>query len=344
MKTFDRFHFTLFVFLIGSGAACNRLPPTAPPAATNPGFQRGMNIACWTGRCFREGPLGPTMQRLQALGVNWISVVFTAFQNTAEDDYIDMPTESELEAEIAAVVRRARAMGLHLMLKPHIDVRDGTWRGKIDPEDVQRWFENYSHFILSVARIAERHSIPQFVGGTELVKLSRHDARWRDLITRVRRVYSGRLLYAASWNEFEAVKFWDALDLAGIDAYFPLTAQKDPALIDLLAGWQEWLGRLEVWHRHVNKPVIFTEIGYTSRDGTNMHPYRFDLRSPLDMAEQADCYRAAFHAFREIPFLKGAFWWYWRVDSGGGAGNGDYPPTGKVAEEVLRSAWGEPAL
>ena len=63
-----------------------------------------------------------------------------------------------------------------------------------------------------------------FCVGTELSKLSKHDAEWRRIIGDVRKIYKGPLTYAAVQGpEFETLQFWDALDYIGLNNYYPLT-------------------------------------------------------------------------------------------------------------------------
>ena len=68
--------------------------------------------------------------------------------------------------------------------------------------------------------------------------------------------------------------FWEKLDFVGIDAYFPLTEKNDPTTEELIAGWQRHAEEIEQWlkQKQLDKPVVFTEIGYCSADGTNTQP------------------------------------------------------------------------
>ncbi len=325
---------------IAAGMGCNRLPNDVPPGALPDTFQKGMNLACWGESCYMGTGLGESLAMLQANGIRWVSVVLTAYQDLPGDSELQVPAEAEIRASLEHAGRHAREMGFRMTVKPHVDVRDGTWRGEIDPADRESWFRSYEKYLLTVARFSRELGVEQLVVGTELVRLSRHSDLWVKLIRNLRRHYQGRLLYAASWNEFESISFWDELDYAGINAFFPLTNRRNPALIDLLAGWEYWIGRMEVWQAKIKKPVVFTEIGYTSRDGTNMHPYKFDTYDPIDLEEQALCYRAALMVFPKLPWLAGVYWWYWKVDARNGPMGGDYPPMGKPAEKILRQAWG----
>ena len=58
--------------------------------------------------------------------------------------------------------------------------------------------------------------------------------------------------------------------------------------------------------RRFNKPVIFTEIGYRSLDGTNKAPGLWrEKKGTIDLQEQADTYQAVFEVFWGKPWLAG---------------------------------------
>lgn len=168
------------------------------------------------------------------------------------------------------------------------------------------------------------------------------DRHWRELIAEMRKVYSGRLTYAANFDQYKEVGFWDALDLIGINAYFPLRTLKDrdatgPELYDvLLESWRTILGRYVAFREEINlgsKPALFTEIGYTRRRRATLAPWAgtgFALleeptedpqqplrtmvtwnQEPLDPDERAMAMAALDQAHRELPepFLDGILYW-----------------------------------
>ena len=74
-----------------------------------------------------------------------------------------------------------------------------------------------------MARLAEAHHAAIFCVGLEFTHAQKFADRWLKIIAAVRAVYYGKLTYGANWNEYDTVKFWDALDYLGVLAYFPLT-------------------------------------------------------------------------------------------------------------------------
>ena len=89
------------------------------------------------------------------------------------------------------------------------------------------------------AEYAESHQIPILCIGTELELTSGREKEWRTLIDEIRVVFSGELTYAANFTEYEKIRFWDALDYIGIQAYFPLTDRVNPGLESLKKGWNK---------------------------------------------------------------------------------------------------------
>jgi hypothetical protein len=233
----------------------------------------------------------------------------------------------------------AAGYGLSIVIKPHVDLDDGSWRGRIVPPHPAEWFTSYRRFILPLAALAESLHARQFVIGTELAGTLGSVELWRESIAMVRAVFSGQIVYAASWDEASRVPFWSDVDRVGIDFYFPVATRPDPGRVDALAGWQPWLARLQTLHEQVGQPILLTEIGYRSVGGAGMHPYEA-TGGRLDLGEQADLYWAALEASGGQAWLEGMYWWNWPADGRGGPSNTDYTPHGKPAEVELRGSWG----
>ena len=220
-----------------------------------------------------------------------------------------------------------------------MDVDDGSWRGRIVPADPKAWFDSYQRFLAPWAELAETEGAAQFFVGTELAGTLRSEAFWRATIQKVRASYRGEVLYAASWDEAQLVPFWGALDLVGVDFYFPVASRRDPGRLEILAGWQPWIDRLDLLHHQTGRRILLTEIGYRSVDGACMHPYDSIAGGRLDVREQADLYWAALQAAAGQDWIAGMYWWDWPADGTGGPANSDYTPNGKPAARELAAAW-----
>lgn len=282
------------------------------------------------------------------MGATWIALIVTCNQGTinSTDIYCNNgPTDNET----IYAIQTAHAAGLRVMLKPHIDLTDdfSHWRGEIgknfNQDQWQAWFKSYTTYITHFASLAQDQNVDAFVVGTEMVTPSAHDPEWRAIVLAVRAQYSGPLTYAGFQNEF-SITWWDALDMIGIDAYYPLTRSASPSLDQLIASWQTTATKLEALSKRWNKPILFTEVGYQSLDKININGGGAPWSNPLDLQEQADCYEAVFRVFSEKPWWRGAFWWVLDTNAAqGGAYDKGWTPLGKPAEDILRQHYGASA-
>jgi hypothetical protein len=210
------------------------------------------------------------------------------------------------------------------MVKPHV------WRlqGRTDLPDAQAWMRHYRPFALHYAAFAARVHADIFCIGTELRGLTGLEAEWRELIAAVREVYKGPLVYAANHGEeFESIRFWDALDYIGLDNYYPLDDHYSPAAL---------VEKIERVHAKFRKPVLFTEAGYGAHQGSHREPWADESPAPLDLDEQARSYRALLSAVYRKPWFRGVYWWKVGTNGYGGHRNNSMTPWRKPAMDVVR--------
>jgi hypothetical protein len=159
---------------------------------------------------------------------------------------------------------------------------------------------------------------------------------WRGVIADVRTRYAGPLTYAANYDEFHDVQFWDALDLIGVDAYFELSKVPTTDTDALAAAWQPIARDLAAFSSRWSRPILFTEAGYASQVGTATAPWDWLISTVPAPAEQAAGYEALFRTFWNQPWFAGVHWWMWDDFDGGDEDQTlDYTPHGKPAESVL---------
>lgn len=325
--------------LVFATCGCTTLP-TGPVQGFAPPV-RGITLVDWTADGYGTATAQVSLDALAATGANTVTVIVTAYQsdrNAAQVRSGDPRTPTP--TAVQRIVNAARARGLRVALKPHVDLDDGRWRGHIAPADAAVWFRSYRAFVLSWADLARSLGADQFVVGTELAGTLGHEQEWRRTIAEIRGRFAGELLYAASWDEAAKVPFWDALDLVGVDFYFPVAVRPDAGRLEILAAWQPWLERLRLLHRQTGRDILFSEIGYRSVDGAGMAPYEFGPGAKLDLGEQADLYWAALQATSNQDWIRGVSWWNWPADGSGGPLNTDYTARDKPAAQELSAAWG----
>jgi hypothetical protein len=292
--------------------------------------------------------------------IQWISQTPFGWQAAYNQPEIRMSTGAsraywgESDQGLVHTTRLAKKHGIKTLLKPHLWLRDrsGKWLGDIamtDEASWQAWFQNYRRFILHYAALAEKEKIEALCVGTELHQAAvTREQDWRNLIRDIRRVYSGQLTYAANWYlEYEQIQFWDALDFIGVQAYFPLTKNKNPSLAELKKGWRTHLPAIARLARRYKKPVVFTEAGYKSTPDAGIQPWAWPQRgagSPEQesVQTQANCYEALFQSVWDQPWFAGIFIWKWypRVRDNG-RDHRDFTPQHKPAEKILATWYGK---
>ncbi len=158
---------------------------------------------------------------------------------------------------------------------------------------------------------------------------------WVSLIKGVREIYSGQLSYAANFDSYQEVAFWQHLDFIGINAYFKLRNEfqraSEGVLKDSLrVGWKSILTGIDDFRQAQgisDKEVIFTELGYTYRRHSTFEPWQatgFSLiqdedkkrfisweDQPIDFQERALAINALYEANREFSnrLLRGLLYW-----------------------------------
>ncbi len=258
-------------------------------------------------------------------------------------------TDRHLAEQVAA----AHRLGVKVLIKPHIWSRDfwngDAWHGTIEqnsPKDHESWRKSYLRFILHHAQLAQDTNAEALCIGTELIsQTTHHPDDWLTLIREVKKIYSGKLTYAAHWDqEFQAITFWDQLDAIGISAYFPLDAPDNATVKQLVDAWQPHKKRIEAAHTLYNKPVVFLEIGYRPATGTYRQPW-LDRGGQPDPIAQARAYEALFQTYADEPWWHGLFIWKVFTD----AQRSDHHGTGpgysfrnQPAEQVIQQWFRQP--
>lgn len=194
--------------------------------------------------------------------------------------------------------------------------------------------------------------------------IGRRDCEWRHVIHAIKSQsydtidghqtqaggdYAGKLIYIASWTgeptgsatdpEFEKITWWDAVDIIGVDAYFPLfSSNADVGVGDLVNAWHgigqglaatkstaDIYGRISAVQSKFGRPVALV-AGYASSSGANNDPSNLSGGTPdggADQQEQVNDMQALLQTFGGAGWWDGVFW------------NGDEP----VAPRATQSNW-----
>lgn len=280
---------------------------------------------------------------------NWVSLMPYAFvpkESATVRFQIDSSKNhqwwGESPAGIRKCIRMAKSKGIKVMLKPHLWLGWGQFTGEMDFDTEDQWREferSYKLYMLTFGKIAQEEGVESFCLGTEMGShVQNRPAFWLDMITEMRKIYKGKLTYAENWDCFDKVSFWNQLDFIGVDGYFPLSDKKDPSENDLKKGWIKHLKKLNNISGELNKPILFTEIGYRSNDYSTEKPWDTEYSKPINDGLQAKAYAAFFENAYKQPWCAGAFIWKWfPVQIEHFHEKETFSPQGKPAEAVLKT-------
>lgn len=349
-----------------------RLGATAAGEAVSEERHRGVCYAAWRSPdAWLSAPSDETLRRLADLGVNWVSLRVTWFQDRFDTPALHPGEATPIDEAIAHAVCTSHDLGMKTMLVLVVDLADDSgsewspgskWRGMIgfpDERRWQEWFAAYAGLCARYASLAEACGADMLCIGTELtLAATTHEQAWREIIAGCRERYAGLLTYQANWSplsyciddgpalarsgnwqgEYRQVRFWDALDYACLCIYFPLSREARPSLGELEVAWEPWRDELRAWAATVGKPVLFGEVGYHSALGAAWEPWTHYAAAEASPYLQADCYEVFLRTFWNEPWVAGVYWWLAAppdepdLDNGGTG----FLFLGKPAEEVLR--------
>ncbi|TVZ15584.1 glycoside hydrolase family 113 [Maribacter sp. MAR_2009_72] len=248
----------------------------------------------------------------------------------------------ETKKGAAQYIHMLHENGVSVMMKPQIWISKGIFTGKLKMDNEQHWQqleESYRHFMMTYARLAAERKVDILCIGTELEQfVQARPEFWNMLIAEIRETYKGKLTYAANWDEFERVPFWEQLDYIGVDAYFPLSEAKTPTVNELIAGWQPWKSKLAALSTEKQKPILFTEYGYRSMDYTAKKPWLVDrTEEKPNMVSQVNCKKAIYAEFWNEKWFAGGYVWKWFTDhkNAGGENDNRFTPQNKPSLKVV---------
>jgi glycosyl hydrolase family 113 len=254
------------------------------------------------------------------------------------------------DQQLAAAIDAARAARLKVIFTPKLwcpvcqALNGFTWRGRLKPSDRAKFFASYRAMVNKYAALARDHKVDMFFIGSEMSELQDAADEWRAVAREVRARFPGKLAYQVNWDVYDRVTFWDAVDVAGLSAYFPLSDEARPSVGELKAAWHDsraakflhhdWFANTERLHRESRKPVLFGELGYPSAQYAASAPYDATKPRLADLEIQKNAYQAALEVFEPQSWWMGVVWWEWFV-SGGGPNDTSYSPRDKPAEKFL---------
>jgi hypothetical protein len=288
------------------------------------------------------------IDEIASLGADTVQFVVDPRQENGKSEriYLDLRMTPTAE-QLGRLIKHAKDKGLRVTLMPIVLLDNpigDEWRGKIDPVNWGEWFDSYRNIMEFYSWIAEANHVDLLVVGSELVSTEDKIDEWTHTINMIRGIYHGRLTYSSNWDHYRFVKFWDQLDMIGMNSYWKFTPERehDPTVPEIVQTWKGIQDDLFKFQDKENKPIMFLEIGWFSQANVAWEPWDYTQEDqPIDLELQKKLYEGFFQAWWGNPRLGGFSVWEWPPDAGGAEDRG-YTPKGKPAEKILREWLSKP--
>jgi len=284
-----------------------------------------------------------SMSKLAQTGANWVCIAFAAEMNKANEPNIHWGEDDPCmvtDDEIRRAIELARKNNLKVILKPTVNIKDGTWRGHIqfkksdgktiDPGLWSQWWADFNRFLFHYAKIANETNCEMLCLGCEMATTEPFVNRWRDLISQMRKVYPGVITYNANHGDETKIRWWDAVDVIGISAYYPIGTDDIGKVMYDLSKVQPSDTTLEALKKRImpikenirkvsekfNRPIFFIELGLCSAKGASGAPWTHNDANTMiyDGDEQARFYKVMLESFWDEQWFIGYAWWDWHTE------------------------------
>lgn len=286
---------------------------------------------------FTKNPESLDSMRLmfERTGSNAMVLPVVALQDHAYSTKIDWLTQEMMdEADIRTCTELAHDLGKKVILKAMVNCRDGYWRAYINFFDTDvpcepkwgDWFEQYTAFNCYLADIAQKVRADMLCVGCEMVGTDRKEGFWRNLVSEVRKRYSGPVTYNCDKYQEHNVTWWDCVDVISSSGYYPIN--------NIDVQFNRIKGVAEQW----GKPFMFMECGCPGRVGSEYNPNDWAHLGDTDIDVQTRWYRAFTEAIDRNDWIRGVGWWDWSarlypIETA--MTNNGYGIYGKPAEKLL---------
>lgn len=175
---------------------------------------------------------------------------------------------------------------------------DGAWRGQLQPLSFSDWGRSYRSRMNELAEIARAAKASELIVATELNTLfvgateaeqNERTVYWVETLAAFRKFFSGHtpVLIVGNWDQWDRIPFWKASDYIGLSAYYPLADSdtSDTSVRGLARRWRQWAKKLIQLSEELDRPLYFSEVGYSSTGVAAHKPWSWE--GPLDLELQA---------------------------------------------------------
>jgi len=287
----------------------------------------------------------PSFNEVKDLGANWITVMPYSFvdEQTGEVKFNhEWQWWGEKTKGVVAAIVAAKKQNLKIMVKPMLWLKGGGYTGDLQFSQLPNWevFEkSYGAYLNHFAKISDSLKVELFCIGTEMKSFTQFKADFfPTTIKTYRDSFQFELTYAANWDNYKNINFWNHLDYIGIDAYFPGAAQNQPTIQQAKIALVKTKYELKDFAETKNLKILFTEYGYRSCTQCAFKPWEHKNEVTPDNSCQKNALEAFYAQLYNQTWCIGGFLWKWNDYESEFPKNinTDYSPQGKPALETIK--------
>jgi hypothetical protein len=305
--------------IAASLAILSSLVAEANPSDGLPVAMRAIGYTSYFEGGYADNTQGPVLDYVTSTGANWVLLNTPFIVDSSTSAIAPRAGVTDFDG-LPVAIRRLQQRGLKIALYVFAQTPSyGNVCQEGGPTNADEFFRSLGALDNRYAELAEREGVELLVIGHELDCLTgpAYRERWTAIITAIRERYHGKLTYGALPNLYvpatlaevnNRVSFWAQLDFISFSLYPPLSDEDSPTREELYAGWRvsqftrsRLLRNLKSWQTVTGKKVIFTEVGYSSRNGAARNPgMASGGRGIPNEALQALCYDVMFDEVSEV--------------------------------------------
>ena len=245
------------------------------------------------------------------------------------------------ESDVRRMLRAAEKAGMDVEFRIQVwitnryrDVDPSANRGGCTPSNIDLWFRNYTEICLTAAHIAEEEGVEILCVGVELSSMQWYVEHWARLVSDVREVFSGKVVFSEQtcgyfygwnsqslWDSKESARFWDIFDEIQMNSWVEVLEDTTDACYSVMVAnfIQYWYKTVKYYKEaYPRLQVTFGEIGVYSYNGAALG-YLGDMPSgepdpgnrwTVDTQEVSDMWAAQMVGIAVLGVDDATYWCY----------------------------------
>ncbi|QBJ03609.1 tail protein [Lactobacillus phage 3-521] len=198
------------------------------------------------------------------------------------------------------------------------------------PTDVSSFFNSWTKIVSSVATMVNQYNVYGLYIGYAFDNLESYTDNWTSLISTVKPIFSGQLLYMSSYwttatwdtnsnNKYQtklAYPLWGMVDIIAIAPYFEVTDDAEPTASDLEGYFknvplyqrgQNIYQEIKNFYDKWKKPILLGDVGIPAYSGAAQAPYNGTTMSSqvVSSSIQESWLEAWYVTFEDLDWFKG---------------------------------------